>query len=61
MFLCMQTYAPYGEAIDEVRRVSNFPYPSSKLECVVRMSKRVVKCIEEYFKMYHPDKKIDLV
>ena len=56
-----QSHAPYGEAIDELRRVTSFQYPSPKLECLVKMSKQVVKCIEDYYNKYYPKAKIDLV
>ena len=46
----MQAHAPYGEAIDELRSVVTFQCPSPKVECLVHMSKRIIQCIDGYYK-----------
>ncbi len=56
-----QSHAPYGEAIDELRRITSFQYPSPKLECLVKMSKLVIECIKTYHDKYNPKSKRNLV
>ncbi|XP_066933865.1 uncharacterized protein [Clytia hemisphaerica] len=47
---------PYREAIEELKKLGNLKCPLDKLECLVRASKSVILCVEEYSKKRGDDK-----
>ena len=45
----VQPSPPYHEAITELCRVIDLHTPSAKLSCLVRTSRQVVQCIDDFY------------
>ncbi|XP_033112282.1 VPS9 domain-containing protein 1-like [Anneissia japonica] len=43
------TSFPYKRAVDELVKLTTFKNPLSKLECIVRTSRNIVRCVEEHY------------
>ena len=56
-----QDQAPYSRAIEELRQISAYLSPTPKLDCLVRLSKSIVQCIDQYYEAQgHPAGSVDI-